>query len=404
MRVVTYKNGSKSAHLIWLPDGKTMLIDPYLELQELDFVMFYNYFTNFSKYDEYGNLIIDYLVVTNTHKIYMNTHSFFLNFTIGTYYRPDMGIDLEKWREYLNGTNYVDGFSMDEFFSISSEHLTGRSTSNYQGLISFGKNEGKPYCEYNEKYLESLYYAELMGTNIVKLQNNAPLTQTFCYGGKEYTYTFDFYSPEPKIDSSAISMGIGFPQIEENYQSAEFNTIVSLNYGDFDLLYLDKATYNVLDSFFAYHDENKKYDVWLGNYEKSEGLADNLYLAYSRFFNAKRLQGEYFITKIFDKEKIDTNILYFALTYSLVDWNKSNSTITWETRCIYNIDPEEDRVLVNTNTYFSSINTSHAVLPIVVIKKDYTHSVTALEEHIQEYHNFIIPSIDGVLVDPAWSS
>ena len=403
MRVVSYKIGDyQAAQLIWLPDGKTMLIDPYLVRYEYDFRMFYMQFTNDSKYDQEGYLYIDYLVVTNTNKIYMDMGSFFNAFRVGTYYRPDMGIDLEKWRDYLSGDDSVDGLYMDDYFSISQEHLTGRSTSNYQGEISFGANDGKPYCEYNEKYLESLYYAELFGTNIVKLQNNEPLTQTFCYGGKDYTYTFDFYSPEPKIDSSAISTHYGFPVIDEYYQTAEFNTIISLNYGDFDLLYLDKATYNVLESFFAHHDETKKYDVWLGCYEKRNEIRDNLNQSYMRLFNEKRLQGEYLITKIFDKTKINTNILYFALTQSVADWNRTDSMITWETHCIYKFDPEEDRVLLNTNTYFSSINNSGVVLPIIVIQKDYSHSVMELRDK-EEYINFLPPSIDGVIMTPSWS-
>ena len=80
MRFTTYKYSDHTSYsqtpyggqLIWLPDGETMVVDLCIESEiddNLDFVQFYEDFTNYSKHDSSGKPVIDYFVVTNEKRL-----------------------------------------------------------------------------------------------------------------------------------------------------------------------------------------------------------------------------------------------------------------------------------------------------------------------------------------------
>ncbi len=408
MRVVTYKYGGNTAQVIWFPDGKTMVIDPRVVGCDSDFSRFYEAFTNSTKWDnETGTMIIDYLVVTNESKINIDAQLFFNYFSIGTYYRPDMGIDLEYWYDYVMGDLYYDGISMEDIFAISPEHLQGRMKPYLEGNLNLNIGDENFYYEYNGDYLLSLYYAEFFGYDIVKIQNDTTITQTFKHSGRTYSYSVDFYSPEPIIEPTGRVQyeyeggPIKYISTIDYDQTAEYNTLVSIHYGDFGVLYLDWATKNVLTSVLDNYNPTKKFDVMLGSYKK-ESTAENLHLAYQKIFTDYRNIDEYPITKFFDKTNIETNRLLLALIYGFGDWNKSDKVSSWETRCLYNFYPETERVLLTANTYFPSISASSMKFPIVIAKKDYTNII---REVTDEYliDNNMLPTIEGVAVESAWN-
>lgn len=408
-----YQYNPTTAQIVWFPDGKTMVIDPILSVDLsicMDFEAFYGEFTNYLKYNSSGKQVIDYLVVTNESKIVLN-QTFFDVFEVKNYYRPDMEIVLDYWEpsfEYVVGSGddmFVYGVSMADIKTINPTHLAGKPREYFEDCDFNGGNTILKYA-YNDSYIMSLYHAEQAGTNIVKITSDLDFSSVLNYNGTEYTYSIDFFVPEAIITPVEVALG----KIWENHhvvdqyikshvynQSAEFSATVSINYGDFDLLYLDKPTKNVLKSFLTNHNTNKKYDVMLGGYLWDGGSQNNITNAWADVFAEYEYDSNYPLFKLFDKNKIDSNYIIASMFSqdSQRNWFNSGS---WTEYVLYNMPYVQEKVLKKSNTIAPyRIKNGDMKIPVVTVQKSGLHTVQVLDDRYF-YIDFLKPTVDGVYV------
>ena len=283
LRITYYKPKFSSAYtynayggtLIWLPDGKTMLIDPVIN-EPADFSSFYDDFTAFSKYDTSTNKrVIDYLVVTAEKET--SYHKWFWEFfLVKNYYRPDIEVDLDLMVEPSSNRLYDLGLEKEEFYSVSEENLEGRTLEYYDSCwLDDQDPDNHELCfgyDYNYSYIASLAHAEKQGANIIKTTNNNDISANLIYKGDQYNYTIDFTVHESKVTADATDFrtykdgptGVTVV-LENNWQSSEYATTLSIEYQGFDALYFNNPTYNIFSSMLQSIPQDKKYDVLIGN-------------------------------------------------------------------------------------------------------------------------------------------
>lgn len=420
MRFTTYKYSDHTSYsqtpyggqLIWLPDGKTMVVDLCIESEiddNLDFVQFYEDFTNYSKHDSSGKPVIDYFVVTNEKKVAIDS-LFFDNFTIKNFYRPNMEIDLDYWRsdnqKIVGNDTYIFEHNIEDLKSINPEHLTGLPRKYFEDCTDLDPNNPNNTVlqyNYNDYYIISLYLAEQNNVNIIKLTDNSDISKTLSYNGNDYTYTIDFFMPEPKINptfENAFHNIIVNGQISNEfyisshiyYQAEEFNTAFSINYGEFDLLYLDRPSFNVLNWVIENHNENKKYDVLLGHYRFNDS-SENFFDVWAKNLLSYQDKGVFALTKLFDKTKIDSNYLIIPMASSI-----SGTRFTTNSS-LYFYDSSLVEVALKSQNQIrpARIKNGNLNIPILKVLAGGEHSVQVLDDKFT-YCDLLKPTINGQLV------
>ena len=416
---VNYQN-TLGCKVVWLPDGKTMVIDPRFS-DDRNFRSFYYDFTNGLKRNPITNkLIIDYLVVTQEDNIgdpkeLLGEYS---HYEVKNYYRPDIEINLDNWKILYDDSQKtaIGGVATEDVFSISPEHLEGRSRVFYEeyGYKEGGDDNRSLLYEYNEDYILSLALAQKNGVNIEKITNDTKITNTITKDGNDYTYTIDFWSPEPIVNQVYGTLtdiyggargdkvlGQEYIQDQRYYdQIAEYNTILSINYGEFDLLYIDKPTENVFNSFFEHHDKTKKYDVILGDYRCDVDMSistSNFNKPWARTLSEYYGEGEIAMSYLYDINKIDTNYIISSLSSGgHRDWYGMSATSgTWMKYYFYGLNSLYPPVMKKENV----INPVYGEfddmkIPVITVQKNGVHNVVKVTE-LNMLGRSLMPTIDG---------
>ena len=421
LRITYYKPASAYTYnyyggaLIWLPDGKTMLIDPVIT-EPSDFSLFYDDFTSFLKYDTTTNKrVIDYLVVTTENEIVY--HKWFWNdFLVKNYYRPDIEVDLDLMVEPSYTQLFDLGLEKEEFYGVSEENLEGRSLEYFD---TYWWDEQDPdnhkLCfgyDYNYSYIASLVYAEKQGANIIKTTNNSDISTTMVYKGNQYKYTIDFNVPESKVTADATDFRTykagptgETVMLQNNCQSSEYATILSIEYQGFDALYFNNPTTNIFSSMLQSIPQNKKYDLLIGNIRENS-LRNNLKL--SILENVQDYQNEYdrsVMSYIFDSSKVETN--YFLLNTGDLEtntmWNGLGGA-NYVNLFIYNYPDSQERFIIPENTLIpiyqaSGYGGSKAKIniPVITTTKDGNHTLKKFEDE-ETLFLYFGPTVDGVII------
>lgn len=444
MRVVTveFENTETfdpySATLIALPDEKYMMVDPYLDSDYIsDLWMQYLYFSN-NKANSDGKSIIDYLVVTNPQRVRGIDDWFFEYFEVKNFYRPNFEQDVDDWLYALDisGTPETEeisyygsgptGIKYGDLRQIDAKHLTGHKRVAWE-VEAHDATYTNYYYTYscNLEYLLALYRMQKNGVNIIQTTNDADITNTFRCGGVDYDYTIDFYVPEPNIDLKGAIMDTIFEYYAETEggkpywhksktktyltgkynQTAEIKTIISINYGDFDLLYLDSPTYNVFDSFLKNKDKNKKYDMLVGTYENDFDIK-NQYRTWPLLIDAYLAEDVYMPSLMFDAAKVDTNCFFLIMDDSETSghWYGTGHGNPWTVNDLYEYYYEDQIVIKKENTFTARTYRDqdyqlNIIMPILRAQKNGTHSVEVVtEDYPDSYLRALLPTVDGVYI------
>ena len=416
---VNYQN-TAGCKVVWLPDGKTMVIDPIFD-DDMSFRSFYSEFTGRLKRDpETGKEIIDYLVVTQEDNIFDPEELLgeYSRYEIKNYYRPDIEIKFDNWEIWYDDAQKtaIGGVAVEDVFSILPEHLEGRSRVFYEDYDykEAGDDNSTLLYEYNEDYILSLALAQKKGVNIEKITNDTKITNTITKDGNDYTYTIDFWSPEPIVDERDGTLtniyggtrgneliGQEYIQDQRYYdQIAEYNTILTINYGEFDLLYLDKPTENVFNSFFKHHDKTKKYDVIWGDYrcDVDRSISTNNFdKPWKRTLGEYYAKGEIAMSYLYDINKIDTNYIISSLsTGGHRDWyGNSGTTGTWMKFYFYGLNSIYPPVMKKENIINPVYGDFDDMrIPVITAQKNGVHGVVKVEQS-HMLRSSLTPTIDG---------
>lgn len=424
--------------IIGLPNGEIMAIDLCIndmnDMVEFETQMTYFVNGNLPVGDGYSYQI-DYLISTMPY-LKITEMSFYDTVKVKNFYRPDMEIDLDLWYKAMNRgsgiSNFVQGY-IDYILALPDECLTGRERLYYDAedvidqptdLQRRSKDYRFYYYAYNIYYLIGMGLMHDKGTNIIKTTSDSDFTKTFKHDGTTYSFSLDFYSPEPVVERIGLRQMYAFTPttsdgelgkwdlidgfyIDDLYQSQsyEFNTIVSLNYGEFDLLYLNSPTYNVLKSFINHHNPNKKYDVLLATYSDDSHATqyDNVWY---KLFNEIELSDDIYVPGLlFDSEKIETNrfIVRRGFGDGTADfWNRNTQIF----KKIFNYGNVDERVVTLENSVYVRFieSDSDMTLPVLRVNKNGEISLKNITSYVPgsdyadvNYH-LLRPSIDGVLV------
>jgi hypothetical protein len=391
--------------LIWLPDGKTMLINPVIT-KLADFVFFYSDFTNYSKYEDGGSrMIIDYLIVTAPTEIAVNK-GFWGDFVIKNYYRPDIEIDFNYWEEPYSTYDY--GLEIEDFYAISKENLEGRSLEyfDHTWLSNSLENAVRYYgYDYSYQYIASLAHVEKQGGNIIKTANTSDIITTLVYKSSQYSYTSDFYVPESKVTPNPLYLQThkdgpsgDVVLLNDNNQTAEYGTILSIEYRGFNVLCLNTLTENLLSSFLSSNPQNKKYDVLVGSLRHGSVTENNLHGAVSK--NIEYYQSEYdknIMSVIFDSSKVETNYIFLNTADDTTnnEWTRKGATMDL---FIFNYPGTQEKYVSYDNLLIpcraSGIKT---IIPIIIKCKDGIHSIKEIKTDL-DLVTQMGPTVDGVLV------
>ena len=429
LRVASYKEEAERSNeviamngckVIWLPDGKTVVVDPWFhDREDMRFKSFYSEFTHDLKVEtdnySYYRHVIDYLVITNEAWVSFDVEKFFRNFTVKNYYRPDIEVDFDYWNYEMHCLReYEDSYHVaeEDVKSINPTHLEGRKRKYFEECYNFDA-DGNTILEYqyNSDYIYSLYFAEQQGTNIQKITNNTKITNTIEKDGQSYTYSLDFWVPEAVVDD--IGWEFGYIEKDNNIideymtnynQSAEYGCAFSLEYGDFGLIYLDKPTKNILKSFLINYDRTKKFDVWLGDSVWFPRLsAINYFDLYIKAFTEyeSEYEDEYVISNWFDADKAATN--YIIVNMLDVDaknhWFK-NGSMTWIDYNLFGYSQDVDPVFTKENIIIPrNADWDDRAMPIINVQKTGEHTLIIRSES-PGFSQLLTPTIDGVALPP----
>ncbi len=422
----TNRHYNENNTLIRLPDGKTLAID-YVPSNLSEFEAQFGYFTNLAPSSDLNYVYeIDYYVCT-TPMLNFNAN-FFSTVKVKNFYRPNMEIDLESWKETadkMGNLYYPSSMSIyyEDIMNLPKEYLTGRKKPYFDASASKPAPENTHnetsdmYAYYNEinnwSYLQALVLLHQQGTNIILTTDESDITSNFTYGGKEYSYTIDFTCPEPTMPQMEMSNMLeffpkatnpnvgswGFPENPKQYaidinkkQDFEFITFVGISYQDFDMLYMHEPTYNAFKGFMEQHNPDKKYDLFLATHTESErhDQFDDVWKDIFKYYEEK---GLYLLDLLMDKNKQDTNILIMREHEPNMFWN--NLVASYKA-----VFTPEQQVLKLENSYKVYNNTYGIHLPVVTVKKNgefYVEIVSDLNSYdITKDYSLLCPSFDGV--------
>jgi hypothetical protein len=265
--------------------------------------------------------------------------------------------------------------------------------------------------DYNYSYIASLVHAEKQGANIIKTTNNNDISANLIYKGDQYNYTIDFTVHESKVTAVATDFRTHKDGptgetvvLENNWQSSEYATTLSIEYQGFDALYFNNPTYNIFSSMLQNIPQDKKYDVLIGNIRENS-LRNNLKKALEK--NVAYYQNEYdrnVMSYIFDSSKVDTN--YFLL-------NAGDSTIhsEWNTGgagyvnlFIYAYPGTQERFITRQNTLIPVYQESgyggdrpKINIPVIITTKDGVHTVNKFQDE-ENLFLYFGPTVDGVVI------
>jgi len=419
--------------LIMLPDGKIMAID--LFLTDFDSVCDFTYEYErmigyqFQKYTEDYLYRIDYLI--DTGKTWSLPDDFFRYFKVKNFYRVNKKEYVDMWaRDYLN-LGYEDKAKEDfveRIKSLPSKYWTGIQKPYYesQNFITNATDQQKKSPDYMwlsyggyDKWFKLIADLHDQGANIIATTSNSDIVNTFMHNGVTYSYTIDFFCPTPVFPSLSMKeslsfipntlnssygtwgyTGEGVMYVDDEYdsQAAEFRTIVSIKYGDFDLLYLNAPTYNVFDSFLKNHNPNKKYDVLVGTFYQ-ESTGQQYRYCWKKIIEDYENNNIYIPEYLMDISKIDKNIMIMRESYDSEFWNRNLDIY----KKFFKYGDASKMPLSVENSYYSAnYEGGNLYLPVITINKSgdfFAKVITTDEPCVDDNYKLLYPSIDGVLIE-----
>ena len=417
--------------LIMLPDGKVMAIDLFLTEDMLfDFQLEYERMVGFQfqEYNEDGLYRIDYLI--DTGKTYNLPDWFFNYFKVKNFYRVNKKEYIDMWaRDYLN-LAYEDATKeafVERIKALPSKYWTGIQKPYYenQHYIVNATDEQRHSPDYmwltyggSERWFKLIADLHDQGANIIATTSDSDIVNTFIHNGVTYSYTIDFYCPEPVFPNfymtESLSFipnalngsygtwgfsgeGVMYVDDENDSQAAEFRTIVSINYGDFDLLYLNAPTYNVFDSFLKQHNPNKKYDALVGTFYQ-ESVGQQYHYCWKKIINDYEDNGIYIPEYLMDVSKIDKNIMIMRESYDSEFWNRNLDIY----KKFFKYDETKMPLSVDNSYYSVNYERGTIHLPVITITKSgefFAKVITTNEPCVDDNYKLLYPSIDGVYIE-----
>lgn len=441
MKILSFlsEKGAPSGHhhatLLALPDGKTAVIDLYIETlsdqTQFDYDFFYlvNGQTNSD-----GKFVIDYFISTNINDTYL-PYGFTEMYEIKNFYRPNIELDLDLWfKAVATDSSLLDPFLntdlyLEDIKAIPDSYLTGDYQAFYKDAQEMIPNpttqqERSPdlYCyyyNYPQTYLLTLAELARNNVNVICSTSDTIISNTFNNNGKTYNYSIDFFVPEPRFTPIASdlypmlvyqqinhSQGVwGFPDDPEYYiatvsydQYAEYRSILSISYNGYDTLYLNEPTYYIWDSLVKAHDPSIKYEFMVASYYHKD-THPSYKFAWARVFEEYHNKGIYIGSLLFDPAKIDEN--YFFLRTNSMDlyFQFTSTTSNKISKYLYRYEYAPDQMVIKReNTLLAQFKSrGDRTTQVINIQRDGTCNINTITGVNDIY--YIQPSIDGVYIE-----